>query len=174
MGYTFRIGTVDGQKKIPTNSGEQRSFRPAHEDVDEPPWRDEYEAPAYGGSSIRMISYSTWSNVMDGVSSLGVLFRSLERIYGGDMLDRDYIKVSKYAHRLKMIEEEAEDLLEGEPRLDKDEIKDRGPLDSDMYEEHSSEEAACAVRALWFVKWSRKALRMYGEDAVFETPGEWK
>ena len=30
-----------------------------------------------------------------------------------------------------------------------------------------------AARELWFVRWSREALRRYGANAAFETPGEW-
>lgn len=30
-----------------------------------------------------------------------------------------------------------------------------------------------AARAYWFSRWSRHALKLYGEAAAFETPGEW-
>jgi hypothetical protein len=31
-----------------------------------------------------------------------------------------------------------------------------------------------AARELWFVRWSREALRRYGDKAAFEVPGEWR
>lgn len=34
--------------------------------------------------------------------------------------------------------------------------------------------AWAAGRELWFVRWSREALRRYGDEAAFEVPGEWR
>lgn len=39
--------------------------------------------------------------------------------------------------------------------------------------EASRSRAWAAARELWFVRWSREALRRYGDDAAFEVPGEW-
>ena len=33
--------------------------------------------------------------------------------------------------------------------------------------------AEVAARVLWFARWSREALRLYGDYAAFATPGEW-
>jgi hypothetical protein len=49
----------------------------------------------------------------------------------------------------------------------------QGLLDSVEGEAIASKSANSAPRALWFVRWSREAIRRYGEMAMFETPGEW-
>jgi hypothetical protein len=40
--------------------------------------------------------------------------------------------------------------------------------------EASRSRPMAAARELWFVRWSREALRRYRDEAVFEVPGEWR
>lgn len=173
MGYTFTIGrpaietdTVVGDPVIDPRT------QPVSQVVDDPTsvHADEYEGSPYEGSAKRSVSYTVWSNICDIVTELGLLWDDMESRYS----TKKWVPVKYYEHRLDAIESEAEQLLDGEPRVSKSVAEQHDPFDNPVLEQQGSETASAALRALWFVRWSREAQNQFDEMAVFEVPGEWK
>ena len=181
MGYSFTIGKpkfeVHQQITLEDNNTIATVTRAVSNDVERDVHCDEFEAMPYKGDSHRLISYSTWKRVRELVGPLDNVWDEMERLYGGGdngQVWKPYVPVTFYLDELDEIETVAEALVDGEERLDADEIP-TDIFEADQYiAEHTSERLAAGARALWFVRWSRAAYEEYGEMAVFETPMEWK
>lgn len=108
------------------------------------PHADEWEARPMEGSPVRCPSYSQWHDALNQLPVFRAFWKRLE-LWAQDQ-HADVIPVTEYIQygELDMIEQEAA----------------LAPADA-------------AARAFWFTRWSRHALNLYGEAAVFETPGEW-
>lgn len=111
--------------------------------------QDEWEATGMPGP-VRLPSYTAWGEALEALSKFKALWSDLEtdcRVLGVEADLGRWIPVRYYEDYLDGVEQEA---LKAPKRC-----------------------AADAARALWFVRWSREALRRYGNLAAFETPGEW-
>lgn len=171
MGYSFTIG----KKVQEQDHGETYwTARPASKDVDDPSnvWGDEFEVPPYSGGASRPISYGAWEDVLETLPALGRCFEMMEHHVKHEGLGVEGIPVAFYEDILDEIESDAERMLSDAPRASKA-VAEKDALDNDVLQNHTTEQTAASVRALWFVRWSRKAGELYGDEAVFDTPGEW-
>jgi len=103
-----------------------------------------------GPSAYRSISYHSWSDTLDALPAFNDLMADIAEYAKTEGLV--FIPVEVYEDWLEEVEAEAEAHLETA---------------------HADAEKAQAQRALWFVRWSRKARDLYGDHAAFKTPGEW-
>lgn len=153
MGYSFTIGKAAVEATTDYSPAKCfDSLQPTVEPCEGNPeeiHRDEWDCET---GPTRLPSYSTWAGVLKACPALGGCFEGMQQWYrqsignNGDHSGAHFwIPIRTYADTLPMIEIEAEKCSE--------EVK---------------------ARALWFVRWSRHALRLYGDLAAFATPGEWE
>jgi hypothetical protein len=147
MGYSFTIGkaSVDTFGK-----GEDLRIFPSVDpcEFDGDPssvWVDNMG----GDDATRCPSYSQWGDLLDQLPRMKFCFDYMERLVKEDREDRSFelrhfIPCALYADLLDGIELEAQ-----------------------------SASPDAMKRAMWFVKWSREAIKRYGNLAAFDTPGEW-
>lgn len=149
MGFNFTIGKAEliynGDGYYANEKCHFVRVRPAHEDISpELVHRDDWDC---NSGADRNPSYSGWSYILDHAPKFKELFYSLEKLVRETRECGDYytftIPCRVYEDKLDELEEEAKTVPDN-----------------------------AAARILWFVRWSRKALELYGDMAAFETPGE--
>ena len=179
MGYSFRIGRRSGIE-LDNSNHEPIYTRPTTELI-----RDEGETHADkfrmdAQASDRSVGYIQWKTVLDDFPAFDDLWEALK-----DEADKEnllWIPVSSYPDDLveDSIKQANQAILEAEGS-DHTYPDPRYPisiLDDDYDEIPAPPEvirrAQSAQRVLWFCRYSEAAAEEFGDDGVFEIPGEWR